>query len=359
MPPSGHSSGSHSSRPVSGGSFRSPGVSRSGPSAHSGSSRRGRPSFSNIRPAHGSSSGKISAPPPRTIPRPRVNQPVGFLLSGLLRPTNYYGRRHDYVYYPESWTDSGSGTRYEKGYYDENGKHYDSVSFRKDGRYDNVVCHCDYCNTDSVLTLDNDSGGTQNLVCPNCGAPMTIKTALDEIVAQGDDDSDPAEDTVEAAHGLSEQGQPKKKSLLGLIVFVAAALVLMNLFGRAQNSYSIPVYHVQEPGEPAVGAAAATLYLKSVGAGRYTQTDRADSDKTLVWDAAEDSYYDAESDCWLWYNTDVAPAQWQYWYEGISSDFGDYGWMEHDSDGWWIEASAGSWIRLPSEYDTAALWYIG
>ena len=45
-------------------------------------------------------------------------------------------------------------------------------------------------------------------------------------------------------------------------------------------------------------------------------------------------------------------------YEGISSDYGDYGWMEHDSEGWWIEASEGNWIPLPSSYDSSGLWYI-
>ena len=32
--------------------------------------------------------------------------------------------------------------------------------------------------------------------------------------------------------------------------------------------------------------------------------------------------------------------------------------MEHDSEGWWIEASEGNWIPLPSTYDSSDLWYI-
>ena len=69
--------------------------------------------------------------------------------------------------------------------------------------------------------------------------------------------------------------------------------------------------------------------------------------------------FDEDSDCWLWYTTEVDPPVWQYWVEGISSDFGDYGWMEHDEDGWWIEASNGNWIELPDRYDADGLWYIG
>ena len=52
------------------------------------------------------------------------------------------------------------------------------------------------------------------------------------------------------------------------------------------------------------------------------------------------------------------PPVWQYWYEGISSDYGDYGWMEHDDDGWYIEKDHGEWIKLPDKYGTDGLWYI-
>lgn len=101
------------------------------------------------------------------------------------------------------------------------------------------------------------------------------------------------------------------------------------------------------------------VYLVRSGDNSYgVSAQGASWDKCLLWDSGEDSYYDAESQCWLWYNTDVEPALWQYWYEGISSNYGDYGWMEHNSEGWWIEESEGNWIKLPEEYDTGALWYI-
>lgn len=107
---------------------------------------------------------------------------MGFLVSQALRPTTYYGRRHDYVYYPASWTDTATGTHYEKGYYDENGKYYDSVAFQKNGRYENVVCYCPYCESKTILNLNNNAGSSQSMQCPNCGAPMQIESELDEIV---------------------------------------------------------------------------------------------------------------------------------------------------------------------------------
>ena len=32
--------------------------------------------------------------------------------------------------------------------------------------------------------------------------------------------------------------------------------------------------------------------------------------------------------------------------------------MEHYDDGWFIEASNGNWVALPSGYDSSRLWYI-
>ena len=302
--------------------------------------------------------------------RPRVNQPVGFLISQITRPTYYYGRRHDYVYYPESWTDSASGTYYEKGYYDENGKYYDSVSFQKNGTYENVLCKCPYCGTETVMNLDNRAGSAQTLQCPGCGAPMEIKSELDEILDQ------PAENThvynSEASLGTAF-GQTKKKKghglviALALFVFLIVSSAVKNVIFRPdyQQTIEYPPTYQQFP-EPDNNAGFSSLpqdgqmiYLEEQGDGSFhVVTDPIRADRILTYDRSADSYYDEASDCWLWYNTDVSPAIWQYWYEGISSDYGDYGWMEHDSEGWWIEAAEGSWIPLPSAYDSRNLWYI-
>jgi hypothetical protein len=83
-----------------------------------------------------------------------------------------------------------------------------------------------------------------------------------------------------------------------------------------------------------------------------------DFDKKLYWDYGYDSYYDKETDCYVWYNTDVSPNLWQYWYEGISSDYGDYGWMEYENGKWYIETSNNNWEELDvQKYDTSRLWH--
>ena len=72
-----------------------------------------------------------------------------------------------------------------------------------------------------------------------------------------------------------------------------------------------------------------------------------------------EDYYDSKTQCWFWWDTNVSPNQWQYWYEGISSDYGDYGWMEYDDNEqqWYIEVSDGNWQPLPEKYDTSNLWH--
>ncbi len=183
---------------------------------------------------------------------------------------------------------------------------------------------------------------------------MSIRSELDEALSQ------PAENTHTYASEESLKGffedKKKKKAPIGIILLLV--LVLLGI-GRSWARMKDASMFQQETTQQLVLQEEDRIYLSYRGSGAYsTVSEGQGADKTLVWDAAEDSYYDADSDCWLWYNTDVNPPIWQYWYEGISSDFGDYGWMEHDADGWWIERDAGDWIALPDRYDTSGLWYI-
>ncbi len=237
------------------------------------------------------------------------------------------------------------------------------MAFQKNGRYENVVCHCPYCDYKTVMNLQNSAGSGQSMQCPNCGATMEIQSELDEIAGQGAENTH----TYDSEASLEKAfGGTKKKRSPALFLVITAAVVLI-IFQTARSvlrgqqhelTYAEPAMEVTQLDEPAAPQAD-TLHLEKQSDGSYhLVTDPLRADRLLVYDAAEDSYYDETSDCWLWYNTDVEPGVWQYWFEGISSDFGDYGWMEHDEDGWWIEESFGNWIQLPDSYDTDDLWYI-
>ncbi len=268
------------------------------------------------------------------------------------------------MYYPESWTDSASGTSYEKGYYDENGQHYDYVSFPKDGKYENVVCHCPYCGSDTVLNLDAGAGTKQELKCPNCLGPMEIRTPLDDYLNES------AENTHSYASEESlrqfTQKKAKKKKRWPWIVAILFALYLFGTLSEKNEPYTPQINPIEQtsggvynPAPSNTELFGSRLYLQSAGKSSYSiSASSAGYDKTLDWDEENDSYYDRDTDCWIWCNTDVDPYVWQYWYEGISSDYGDYGWMEHYPDGWFIEAGDNHWVELPSRYDTAKLWYI-
>ena len=264
------------------------------------------------------------------------------------------------MYYPEAWTDTATGTHYEKGYYDENGQRYESVAFQENGKYENVACHCSYCGSDHLLTLSEADVGIRKLQCPNCGAPVEIRSELDEIIR--DDNNTHAYASEESLRPFYERRQDRKRrSFRNILIVFLILLGLGTVYQRVRASQfndrasQSSVQQIQT-----VNAAhKEPVYLEKTGPASYRETSKPlNNGKILVWDEDAACYFDEESDCWLWYNTDVRPALWQYWYEDISSEFGEFGWMEHDTDGWYIESSAGNWIPLPEEYDADELWYI-
>ncbi len=186
---------------------------------------------------------------------------------------------------------------------------------------------------------------------------MEIRSELDEYVDQ------PPENT----HTYDPEKvwkPPKKKKKWGWLIILLAVLgigsCVVSMSEDGQDYYSGPGETEQQISltESGFSEDGDTVYLARNGQNSFSFSSEQFADKTLVWDRDADSYYDADSSCWLWCNVDVDPPVWQYWYEGISSDFGDFGWMEHDSDGWFIEASEGNWIAVPGKYDVSGLWYI-
>lgn len=83
-------------------------------------------------------------------------------------------------------------------------------------------------------------------------------------------------------------------------------------------------------------------------------------ERSVSWDDEYDAYYDPQTDCYFFLNTDVEPEIWQYWFESISSDYGNYGWMEYDyyEEQWYIQTGRNDWTVLPSKYkNNSDLWH--
>ncbi len=349
MPPRRHSSSSHSSRSHS--SHRSSSSrSRSRSSYSSHSSYHGHSSSS-----HSSVSHRRSGPAP--LVRPRVNQPRGFSGSGHV--TSYRCRKHEYVFYPADWTDVETGTVYKKGYYDENGNHYETLILKHNQKYENVPLRCEYCGTTSVRDLTDDN---ETMTCENCGANMVIDAVLDEpddvALSYGND-----------APAYSVSANARRKNVPALIVSIFVmfsmtfiAITVSGIFfrvNRERNRDYASTTNSEYVSKPVsnVDIFGSTLYLKD-GPDGYSISDSDDYDKVLYWDYSYESYYDKDTDCYVWYNTEVSPNLWQYWYEDISSNYGDYGWMEYEDGDWYIEYGAEDWILLnPDKYDQSELWH--
>lgn len=186
------------------------------------------------------------------------------------------------------------------------------------------------------MDLNASDVGVLQLQCPNCGGPLEIRSMLDDAV--------PGSAAFAAA---ARQAEPTKARGRGCLITALISFVVLAILTVIGSLL------------PSGGESADTLALVQTGAHSYRVADAGETaDLKLEWDKESESYYDPAAECWVWYNTDVTPNVWQYWAEGISSDYGDYGWMEHDEDGWFIEADQGVWIEVPAWYDTSRLWYI-
>ena len=297
----------------------------------------------------------------KVIWRSRQNQPVGYVERdhGGRHPSRHYCVNHNYVYYPDSWVDKNTGTSYKKGYYDENGQYYADICFKQNGRYTNVMCACEYCGTKVTRDLDDHTP----LICPQCGGPLQVQSALDEYT------QDPAYSRAMSGE-VKEREHKNRKLRFGLII--GAIVLFLLIIGHATNDpepvrvYAQPsVQQMDEygPTDPEEvynpDLFGTVLYLDQTEEGYVISEDGDKSyDLILCWDEAEEGYCDKGHDTVLWYNAQVDPPLWQYWFRDISEDFGDCGWMEYWPDGWFIEESPGNWIPLPEQYEDVPIWHM-
>ncbi len=349
--PSRHSSSSHSSHSSSH-------HSSSHHSSHS-SSHHSHSSHSSSYSHSGSS--YHSAPVYKT----RTNQPTGYRGKN---PRIYRCKHHDYVHFDIPWTDEATGREYRAGYYDEDGNFYEDIVFSKHGKIlDNTtaVCRCDYCRME-----DSRAWADREKPCTHCGGTMTVISQMDDLEDEGGV-WNPSKNKVET----SESRRLKKILLIALIVILSPCILTAFLEGLTEKLYpedessyesseyydSGVTYNIPDLGD--------TMYL--VGEeGTYSLTDQSDYQenndaggyKKLVLDS-DGNYYDKSTEGYVWLNEYIDPPQFQYWFEGISSEYGDFGWMEYDVDEsrWYIEVEEEKWEPLDDavyEKNMNRLWHI-
>ncbi len=278
-------------------------------------------------------------------------------------------RTHQYRRFDTTWTDSDD-VKHSPGYYDENDTRHDGVYSPDDA---NVVCYCSYCgNTTSFNTRT-----TTEFQCSSCGA------AMDVVKAEPASNSAPAS-APSARHTDDYTIENTPWYVRGLII--AAVVIICWIVGSlisistpdgtislsetgVERSYAVNDDTVNfEVNDPIINSMPhydegrpTTIYLTpTIIDNCYSISPEVTADYSIAmrWDG--ENYYDNTSDYYAYYNTDVSPAMWQYWYEPISSDFGDYGWIEYDETtrDWVIEVDYDQWEVIPNSYDTSSLYYI-
>ena len=225
-----------------------------------------------------------------------------------------FGRSHDYVYYPNSWTNA-EGRTFEAGYYDEDGNRYRNVVVENE----ETVLTCEYCGSQTKVVWKE--GLAPN--CENCGAPLQI------------DVREKAQETASSYSGseTGRSGGGLKVILLAIVIILAAMFFISFVSGVIRD---------REEEFVAVDQISDSIYVEEIG-------------RTCYLDGED--YYDPETECWFWFNEEYGV--WQYWYEGISSNYGDYGWMEYayDEDQWYIQAGEQEWVPLPDQLKADYLWH--
>ncbi len=334
MPPSHHSSSHHSSSHHS-----SHSSSHHSSRSHSSHSSSHHSSYSSSR--YSSSRSGSSYRPSTPISRTRTSQPYGWVGGNSGNPTRYLFMTHDYDYYPQGWT-APDGRSFAEGYYDENGQYYSNIV----AAGATTMLHCAYCGNHMLYTWKDGAIPT----CDKCGAQFQID-ATDRAQPAGVSAPPTAQakiiKTIICVFAVYF-GISILSSLLSLLRmgWVASDSSGRQIAQMVQNSQESPDGRSNGDASGAkVGNTKNSIYVEEIG-------------RTCYLDGSD--WYDSATECWFWFNDEEAPAQWQYWFEGISSDYGEFGWMEYDMNegAWYIEASEGNWVHLPDSYDISGLWHM-
>ncbi len=273
----------------------------------------------------------------------------------------YHRKRHDYYYIPAAWTESVSGTTKSGGYYDETGMRYDAIAdfdAASNEYYTADEFQCGYCG--SQIKVRWTAGAAPQ--CPNCGAALQ-KVAYDEKADEVNLLPDGTQEWIEGntryrigPNGSSYSQSPvnAKPLMIGLVLFFTLPWLAINGFSvLIQNSDK---WEEVEPGQyQYVGERTIKteenkhepIYVDALG-------------REIKWDSASGNYYDASTDCYAYRNKIDGAWVWQYWYEGISSNY-ESGWMEWDTEEsrWYIETTDNHWEPLPDKYISDRLWHMG
>lgn len=238
-------------------------------------------------------------------------------------------------------------TKKVAGYYDENDDYYTNVAI--DGK--ETVFTCWYCKKQACRAWSEEE--KDNIVpfgCEHCGKIYRIdaydKPELVEIEEEkpfGEVIADGIKDTIRLI--LNDAYACMYCIFIIISCFIMAIIVFFfpsaneklqekGLIGiLSEETEEVNEYFAESP---KVHEPPQSIYINEIGRAVYK------NDKGL--------FEDEETGCLFFWNESANPAQWQYWYSGVSDEFTGYGWMRYDANKaeWSIEVSEGTWGTITS-----------
>ena len=365
------SSSSSRSRSSSSRSSSSRSSSSSRPSSRSNSSYTSNYKSSTTSPNNRSSSSHSSLTPKQktaitfanNYKRPRRTTPIFVHKNSHLSPKYHHCYKHDYYYFDKDFYDGETNTHYKKGYYDENGTFYEELNLQYSENEIIEMLKCEYCGSVEKIDLKN-MPTNETLKCSNCCAILDFDNIselnTDYYVCDdlGNFPNSPIienpQNTTNNYMNQTTNTKPTSRLLIVLVVIVSMCVgcipicCITNIINSSEyeSSYDYDYNYNNNNSDVIINND-----YKHFGDSVYIP----EIDRTCYFDG--EYYYDNETQCYFWYNQELTPAIFQYWYEDFSSQYGDYGWLEYDEieNAWYVETSYDNWEKV--ENPPSYFWY--
>ena len=188
---------------------------------------------------------------------------------------------------------------------------------------------CEYCGCTNVIKSDGDRS------CKHCGASLN-----DAIVKNSIDTSSPAGNAV--AHSVLT-------TLKILVLGVLLVVVFGFIFGTVSKMHDNNVFDLNTTNN---------YETYDTPSSKHQPVYVSVLERSVPWNDEYETYYDENTDCYFFKNYDLEPPIWQYWFEGISTPYDEYGWMEYDFDEncWYIQTNAETWEKYTGPANN--LWHM-
>lgn len=232
----------------------------------------------------------------------------------------YHGKKHVYKYYNFEYKDNTMIGK--RGYYDEHGKYYRNVAFNNE----KSIITCKNCGHRFYWTYNK-----YGIHCPRCYHTINIDIVDTKI-------------------------KPKQDSLKHLNTIINTAWIIISFLIIAFSIILFPKIQNYADAEEKISSAfdekinLVPVYVPELK--RYCEH------------LDVNTYYDKDTNCYFKYNVQSTPAQWYYYFVGISEKYDKsidkkYGWMVYNTYNkkWQVNTAEKTWEDVKEADYTSKMWY--